>query len=99
VAAYLIADVEVHEPEPYAAYRQRFDPILERYGGRILVAGGAVEPLEGEWRPARLVILEFPSADHARRWHASPEYAEIAPIRQRHATTHFLTLAEGWDGV
>ena len=97
--AYLIADVEVNDPEPYAEHRRRFDPILERYDGRILVAGGAVEPLEGDWRPVRPVILEFPSADHARRRHASPQEAEIAPIRHRHATTHFLPLVEGWAGA
>ncbi len=99
MTAYLIADVEVVDAEPYAEYRRRFDAILERYGGRILVNGGAVEALEGTWLPRRLVVLEFPSADHARRWHASPEYAEILPIRLRHATTHYLTLVEGWSGA
>lgn len=98
MAAYLLADVEIRNPEPYAEYRRRFDAILERYGGRILVNGGPVEALEGEWRPRRLVVLEFPSADHARRWHASPEYAAILPIRLRHATTRFITLVEGWAG-
>ena len=98
MTAYLFADVEVVDAEPYAEYRHRFDPILERYGGKLLVAGGHTEALEGEWLPARLVVLEFPSAEHAKRWHASPEYAEILPIRLRHATTHFLTLVEGWSG-
>lgn len=98
MAAYLIADVEVNDPEEYAEYRRRFDPILESFGGRILVAGGQVEALEGEWLPRRLVVLEFPSTEHARRWHASPEYAEILPIRLQNATTHFVTLVEGWSG-
>lgn len=98
MTAYLLADVEVVDPGPYAEYRRRFDAILAAYGGRILVNGGRCEALEGEWLPRRLVVLEFPSAEHARRWHASPEYAEIMPIRLRHATTHFLTLVEGWAG-
>lgn len=98
MVAYLLGDVEVVDPGPYAAYRARFDAILERYGGRILVNGGPCEALEGGWLPRRLVVLEFPSAEHARRWHASPEYAEILPIRLRHATTHFLTLVEGRPG-
>lgn len=96
--AYLIADVEVIDAGPYAEYRSQFDGILERYGGRILVNGGRSEAIEGDWRPRRLVVLEFPSADHAKRWHASPEYREILPIRLRHAITHYLTLVEGWVG-
>ena len=98
MAAYLLADVEVLDPEPYAEYRHRFDAILAQYSGRILVNGGAVESLEGNWRPRRLVVLEFPSADHARRWHTSPEYAEILPIRLHYAATRFITLVEGWAG-
>lgn len=98
MAAYLIADVEVNDPEAYAEYRRRFDAILERFDGRILVAGGRTEALEGEWLPRRLIVLEFPSAEHARRWYASPEYADILPIRVQHAATHFLTLVEGWAG-
>lgn len=96
--AYLIADVEIGDTDAYAAYRSRFDTILDRYGGRILVNGGRSEPIEGDWRPRRLVVLEFPSVDHAKRWYASPEYREILPIRLRHATTHYLTLVEGWSG-
>jgi len=99
MAAYLIGDVEVLNEEEYAEYRRRFDGILDLYGGSILVAGGAPEPLEGDWRPKRLVILAFPDIDQARRWYASPEYAEIAPIRQNHALTHFVTLIDGWQAT
>jgi uncharacterized protein (DUF1330 family) len=98
MVAYLLADVEVVDPGPYAEYRARFDAILGRYRGRILVNGGRCEALEGDWLPRRLVVLEFPTAEHAKRWHASPEYAEILPIRLQHATTRFLTLVEGWPG-
>ena len=98
VAAYLIASVDVINPEAYREYRERFDPILERFGGRILVAGGKAEPLEGEWAPARLVVLEFPDIERAKAWYQSPEYAGIVPIRFEHAETHFLTLFPGWEG-
>jgi uncharacterized protein (DUF1330 family) len=96
VAAYLIADVEVIDEEAYAEYRRRFDGILARFGGSILVAGGVPEPLEGRWQPKRLVILSFPTIEQARSWYTSAEYAEIAPIRQNHARTHFVTLIDGW---
>jgi uncharacterized protein (DUF1330 family) len=96
MAAYLIANVEVNNPDAYLEYRQRFDPILETYQGKLIVGGGPCEALEGDWLPERLIVLEFPSAELARAWYESPEYGEIAPIRHQHATTHFLTLVHGF---
>jgi uncharacterized protein (DUF1330 family) len=95
MAAYLIVDVEVLEPEPYKEYSQRVPASLEPFGGRFIVRGGTYETLEGDWNPKRIVVLEFPSVEKARAWHASPEYQAILPIRQRHARTNFLTVVEG----
>jgi uncharacterized protein (DUF1330 family) len=61
MAAYVIVDVEVTEPEPYEEYRRRVPATLERYGGRFAVRGGRYETLEGDWKPQRIVVLEFPS--------------------------------------
>ncbi len=95
MAAYVIVDVEVHDPDAYREYTAQVPATLERYGGRFVVRGGAAETVEGDWNPQRVVVLEFASADAARTWHASPEYQAILPIRQRHARTNFLTIVEG----
>ena len=95
MAAYAIVEVEVLEPEAYTAYTSRVPATLEPFDGRFLVRGGAVETLEGAWRPHRVVVIEFPDAASAKAWHASPAYAEIAPIRHRHARTAFLAVVEG----
>jgi uncharacterized protein (DUF1330 family) len=95
MAAYVIVDVEVTEPEPYEEYRRRVPATLERYGGRFAVRGGRYETLEGDWKPQRIVVLEFPSVERAREWYRSPEYQEIIPLRERHARTNFLTVVEG----
>ncbi len=92
--AYVIADVEVEDPETYEEYKRLVPATLEPFGGRFLVRGGAHEPLEGHWRPNRLVLLEFPSADHARRWYASDAYVDAMAIRQR-VSTGSLVLVEG----
>jgi uncharacterized protein (DUF1330 family) len=95
MAAYVIVDVEVVDPEAYREYTQGVPATLALFGGRFLVRGGRMETLEGDWQPQRVVILEFPDIEHAKAWHASPEYAAILPIRQRHARTNFLTVVEG----
>jgi uncharacterized protein (DUF1330 family) len=97
MSVYLVGDVEVLNSAAYREYGERFDPILEKYGGKILVVGGDPTPVEGDWRPHRLVILEFPDREAADAWYRSQEYAEIAPIRQEHARTHFITRFDGWE--
>jgi uncharacterized protein (DUF1330 family) len=95
MAAYVIADVETLEPEPYEEYRRRIPETLAPFGGRPLIVADRAEALEGDWRPYRLVVLEFPSVEQARAWYASPAYQEILPIRLRHADTRFLSLLTG----
>jgi uncharacterized protein (DUF1330 family) len=51
-------------------------------------------PLEGDWSPRRLVILEFPDAQRARAWWDSESYREPKAMRQRTAYTR-MVLIEG----
>jgi uncharacterized protein (DUF1330 family) len=90
--AYLVIEIEVSDPEIYAEYKSRVPATLDRFGGRYVVRGGPVVPLAGDWRPERIVILEFPSAEALRSWNDSPEYREIAPLRERSARTRAIAL-------
>jgi len=82
LTAYLIANLKVTDPAAYEAYRAAAPRIIEKYGGRYLVRGGAVDVLEGDWTLPRLVILAFASPAQARRFYDSPEYQEILPLRR-----------------
>jgi len=94
MTAYVIADIDVHDQETYREYGALVPGTLQPHGGRFLVRGGSHEALEGDWRPRRLVVLEFPSAEHARRWYTSEDYAAAMAIRQR-ASAGNLVLVEG----
>src|SRR5262245_42415105 len=97
MAAYLIVDIaKIHDERVYARYRQDVSPGLVAAGGRYLARGGAVEVLEGSWRPGRLVLVRFDSAEAARRWWASSEYAELRQMRQDSTATNMI-LVEGVD--
>lgn len=96
MSAYVIAEVKVHDAQLYEDYKGQVQPTLEKFGGRFLVRGGDTDLLEGDWNPPRLVVLEFPSADDARAWWSSTEYAGPKALRQRSAVTHMI-LAEGVD--
>ena len=94
MAAYIIADVEITDPAAYEGYKPLASAALEKYGARILVRGGAVEPAEGGWSPKRLVILEFPSMAALKRFYDSHEYVKARAIRQK-ASKSKLIFVEG----
>ena len=90
--AYVIADIDVTDPEVYEDYKRLSTAASEKYGARFLVRGGAVDVLEGDWQPHRFVVLEFDDEDAARRWYDSPEYTEAKAIRQRSARSSLLLV-------
>lgn len=83
MAAYVIAEIEVTDPETYEVYKQQNPPVMEAFGGTFLAGGGAVEVLEGEEPARRTVILRFDSMEAAKAWHASAAYQPIKALRQQ----------------
>jgi uncharacterized protein (DUF1330 family) len=92
--AYVVVNVEVNDPQAYSDYTRQVPGTLEKYGGRFIVRGGALQVLEGSPLP-RVVVIEFSSTEQANAWYHSPEYQAILPIRQRNARTSFLVIVPG----
>ena len=82
MAAYVIVDLDVKNEAGLTNYRAKVGDTLAKYGGKFLVRGGAWEALEGDWRPKRVVLLEFPSMDALKRWYNSPEYRPLIAERK-----------------
>ena len=93
-SAYIIANVSVTDPAQYEEYKKLSTIAMQTYGAEVCVRGGRIEVIEGDWQPERLVILRFPSAEQARRFEASPEYARARSARQGAAHMRML-LVEG----
>jgi uncharacterized protein (DUF1330 family) len=92
--AYVILNIHVNDPDLFEEYKQLAPATIAAYGGRYLARGGKAEVLEGDWTPARVVILEFDSSDTAKAWINSPEYRAARLMRQQAATSHTI-LVEG----
>jgi uncharacterized protein (DUF1330 family) len=92
MAAYLVVDAKVTDPEQFLNYRELAQVAVAKYGGRYLVRGGKTEPLEGDWRPERLVIVEFPSAQQVRLFYDSPEYLAAREARAMAADFAMLVV-------
>ncbi len=92
MAAYVIADVKIEDPVQYEDYRKMVPATIAAYGGRFIARGGRTEVLEGEWRPNRVVIIEFESVERAKEWWASEEYREARELRQRTSTGSLIVI-------
>lgn len=92
--AYVIVDIEVTDPGGFEEYRKQVPATVQKYGGRFLVRGGAMEVIEGDWRPKRVVVLEFPSMEQARRWYDSEEYRAPKALRLK-TSRGKIVLVEG----
>jgi uncharacterized protein (DUF1330 family) len=92
--AYILVDIQIHNPAQYEDYKKMTPISLVKYQGKFIVRGGKTETLEGDWNPNRLVILEFPDAELAKKWWASEEYAPAKALRYRTANSKML-LVEG----
>jgi len=92
MSVYVLVDISIHDAATYERYKLLAPATLAIYGGKYLVRGGETTVLEGTWNPTRLVILEFASAEDARRWWSSPEYAEAKALRQSCTHTNMLIL-------
>ena len=92
MSAYVIVQVDIHDPATYERYKELAPPSIAQYGGRYIARGGATATLEGDWAPGRLVILEFPTMDAARAWWASPEYAQAKAMRHAAARSEMLAV-------
>jgi uncharacterized protein (DUF1330 family) len=96
--AYVIFDETVIDPAGIQEYIKQAPPILEKYGGKLLTAGGSIQTLEGDWNPKMLVILEFESVEQAERWYYSEEFTAVKALRQKASNTQ-LILVEGTEGI
>jgi uncharacterized protein (DUF1330 family) len=92
--AYVVVDVTVTDPATMEEYRKQVPATIAKYGGRFLVRGGAHQTMEGDWKPNRLVILEFPSLEQAKRWYDSEEYRAPKAMRLRAGRAN-LVMVEG----
>lgn len=91
-SAYIIANVDVTDPAQYEQYRKLSTLAMQAHGAEVCVRGGAVEVLEGDWSPTRLVVLKFPSTQAARAFYDSTEYSQARAAREGAAVMRMLVV-------
>jgi len=92
MAAYVIADVDVNDPVKYEDYKKLTPGAVAKHGGRFIARGGQTATLEGNWRPGRVVIIEFPTFEQARSFYTSVEYTAARRARAGAATMKMIVV-------
>jgi uncharacterized protein (DUF1330 family) len=93
VAAYVIYQGEVTDPERYEEYKIKAAASIAAAGGRYLARGGDTECLEGDPPVGRTVLLEFPTVQAAVSWYRGEEYAAARRIRETAAKARMYIVA------
>ena len=92
MAGYIIAEIEITDPETYEEYKKIAPASIDRFKGEYLARGGRTERLEGDWQPKRIVVLRFESFERAKEWWNSKEYRAPKLLRQSAALTRMIVV-------
>ena len=95
MATYLIAEVNLKNPEAYSEYLSKVPKIVSKYSGKYLVRGGKISHHEGKWKPKRMVVVKFPSRENAMAFYDSKEYGKFKLIRNKVADSNLIFV----DGI
>jgi uncharacterized protein (DUF1330 family) len=90
--AYAIFDVEIRDPTRYQEFMAGVKPALEQAGAKYLARGGAHKVYEGDWKPRRIVILEFPSVAAFESFYNGPTYQKLKSIRDECSSARLVSV-------
>ncbi|CAG4882397.1 conserved protein of unknown function [Georgfuchsia toluolica] len=95
MAAYVIFDVDIRDPNRYQDFMAKVKPALAQAGARYLARGEAHKVYEGDWSPRRIVLLEFPSIAAWESFYNGPVYQGLKSIRDECSSARLV----GVEGV
>jgi uncharacterized protein (DUF1330 family) len=86
MTAYVVIDLDVTDPTAFQEYIDGVTPLIEAAGARNLLIDDNPVVLEGDWKPATLVLHEFPSRAALQTFWDSPEYQPLKALRRTCST-------------
>jgi uncharacterized protein (DUF1330 family) len=99
MTVYMVAQVQILDPEQWEHYKEIASREIARHGGRYLARGAPPEVEEADWNQPedlQINIVAFPSLEQAHAWYNSPEYAKALAFR-RVAVQRRLFFVNGTD--
>jgi uncharacterized protein (DUF1330 family) len=97
MVAYIIVEVETTDEALMTEYRKHTPGAVAKFGGKFIVRGGKTRTLEGGWKPARMVVLEFPTYEKAEEFYDSEHYKPLLDMRLKAGNSKAI-LVDGYSG-
>ena len=92
MSGFVIANIDVKNPEAYKEYISKVSPIVEKFGGEYLVRAGEYKVIDGEWNYPRTVVIKFPTYEKAWEWYNYEEYQPVKPIRLANSVANGIII-------
>ncbi|MBT3202196.1 MAG: DUF1330 domain-containing protein [Phycisphaerales bacterium] len=81
----------------YAEYLRRVQPILDRYGAKILLYGMTKMIYMGDCMQEFCGLIAYPSLKELRALSHDPEFLAIRPLRDNSTKNYILTTIDSFD--
>ena len=81
MSAYFVLQIDWTDEPGRKRYIEGISGMIEKHGGRYIVASRDFRTVEGSWEKPLLVIIEFPSMEALMGWYDSPEYRPWRDLR------------------
>jgi len=92
--AYLVLDLTIRDFAGFKSYIAAIPALIEKHAGKYIVQGVVPTTIEGDWRPERMVVIEFPARENAEAFLADPDCQDLFRVRHE-TTTSKLVLVDG----
>lgn len=90
--AYLIAQFVVKDPERMKEYGALATPVIQQFGGKVIVRAPVKKVLLGKSNAGVAVVIEFDSVQTIERMLASDAYRPVIPVRDAAGEGTFLAV-------
>jgi uncharacterized protein (DUF1330 family) len=92
MTAYVIFDVDIHNPARYQQIMAGVKPALKAAGARYLARGGEHRVYEGDWTPRGIVLLEFPSLEAWETFYNGPTCQGLKGVRDECSSARLVSV-------
>jgi uncharacterized protein (DUF1330 family) len=83
--AYVIGQIHVRDPAVWREYVSQVGGTIAQYGGEVTFRAERAKVFAGESPFESTVVIKFADQTAANRWHDSPEYSRLIPLRDASA--------------
>ena len=94
MTAYCVGRIRIKDAAAWELYRSQVGATIAQFGGEVMFRGGLQQVLSGAGDHDSVVAIRFENIEAAKRWHDSPEYQSLVPVREQGAEVS-LVLYEG----